>query len=107
MFRKVDNCLVQVDLAIMKLRDTLEEVEKAMVIQGDDMAQRAAELHKVSEERFPNVTHSQDRRYQGGKSLQELRRREIFPLQDILPDKFKWSIWQILGFLQGLIDPQW
>jgi hypothetical protein len=69
MFRKVDNYVVQVNLATMKLRDTLKEVEKAIDNQGDDLAQRAAELHKVTEERFPNVTHSQDRSHQGRKSL--------------------------------------
>jgi hypothetical protein len=69
MFRKVDNCLVQVDLATMKLRNTLKEVEKTMDNQGDDLAQRAAELQKVTEERFPTVTHSQDRSHQGRRSL--------------------------------------
>jgi hypothetical protein len=62
MFRKDHKCLVQVDLAKMKNKDTLKEVEKALGYQSDDMVQRAGELQKVSEERFPKVTQYQGRR---------------------------------------------
>jgi hypothetical protein len=51
--------MVQVELAKMKLKNTLEEVEKALVYQSDDMLQRAGDLHNGCEEMFAIVTRRQ------------------------------------------------
>jgi hypothetical protein len=51
--------MVRVELAKMKLKDTLEKVETALVYQSDDMLQRAGDLHKGCEEMFAMVTTSQ------------------------------------------------
>jgi hypothetical protein len=71
MFRKAKECIEKVDLAIMKLQNTLENVKKALVYQSDDMNQRADELNMVSEENFRKVN------YQSRKSISEIFVRDV------------------------------